>query len=268
MTDPVAPRPLAAGVASLARAAHAARKGGPARAKSPAGAGFLLSTPPTSLATDEILIAVADASSVVLRRVKVPGPAAEATARPSATRVAGIARRIAEIELIASELAAIALSPTSPPVALTDAEERMLRDGGLSPAPVGAREALGLHRTTAEYARLLHDSYTVERAARRLGVNASRIRQRLMGGRRTLLGIKVGKSWRIPAFQFQGRRLVPGIDRVVARLSPDLHPVAVHRWFTSPTPDLTHGDDTPVSPLDWLRAGYPPEAAARLAADL
>jgi hypothetical protein len=264
MADRVAPRPLAAGVASLARAADSARKRGPARAK--AGTGFLLRKPSSTLATDEVLIAVADASSVALQRVKVPG--AGGSARPSATRVADIARRIAEIDLIASELAATALSPGSPPTALTDAEERMLRDSGLSPAPVGAKEALALHRTTAEYARLLHDSDTVERAARRLGVNASRIRQRLMSGRRTLLGIKVGKSWRIPTFQFQGRRLVPGIDRVVARLSPDLHPVAVYRWFTSPTPDLMHENDTPVSPLDWLRAGHPPETAAQLAANL
>ena len=164
-------------------------------------------------------------------------------------------------------MARTAPGPT-PPAPLTDAEDRLLRDAELAPGPLVAAEAQGLHRTTAEYARLLHDSYTVERTARLLTVNTSRIRQRLTGRPRTLYGIKVGKSWRVPTFQFQGRRLIPGIERVVARLAADLHPVAVYRWFTSPTPDLTFENDTSLSPLDWLRSGHPPEAAAELAAEL
>jgi hypothetical protein len=113
----------------------------------------------------------------------------------------------------------------------------------------------------------LHDSYTAEQAADLLGVNASRIRQRLGGPSRTLYGIKPGKEWRIPKFQFEGRRLIPGIERVVERLAAGLHPVAVYRWFLTPIPDLTV-DETPTSPLDWLRLGNPPEVVAELAAGL
>lgn len=46
-------------------------------------------------------------------------------------------------------------------------------------------------------------------------------------------------------------------------LDPELHPVAVLTWLTSPQPDL---DD--VSPRDWLCAGNPPETVAELASSL
>ena len=266
MKRPIAPGPLAEGITRLARAASIPGKGTAKRGATP-GSSFVLAKPSPALATDEVLIAVADASSVALQRVKIPGPRTGTAPGAVLSKVSEIARRIAEIELIASELARTAPGP-SPPAPLTDAEDRLLREAGLAPGPLAAAEAHGLHRTTAEYARLLHDSYTVERAARLLTVNTSRIRQRLTGRPRTLYGIKVGKIWRVPTFQFQGRRLIPGIERVVARLAADLHPVAVYRWFTSPTPDLTFEDDTPLSPLDWLRSGHPPEAAAELAAGL
>src|SRR5439155_19546177 len=120
---------------------------------------------------------------------------------------------------------------------------------------------------TAEYADLLRDSYSAEQAARILSVNPSRIRQRLTATPRTLYGIKHGKSWRIPRFQFRQRRLVPGIEMVVSRLAENLHPVAVHRWFTCPNQDLTVAE-RPVSPLQWLQSGNPPRAVADLAAEL
>ena len=264
MKTPIAPGALTEGITRLARAARPPGKRSARRGGAP-GESFVLAKPSPALATDEVLIAVADASSVALQRVKIPGPPSGTP--PGASKVSEIARRIAEIELIASELARAAPGPT-PPAPLTDAEDRLLRDAELAPGPLVAVEAQGLHRTTAEYARLLHDSYTVERTARLLAVNTSRIRQRLTGRPRTLYGIKVGKSWRVPTFQFQGRRLIPGIERVVARLAADLHPVAVYRWFTSPTPDLTFENDASLSPLDWLRSGHPPETAAEFAAEL
>jgi hypothetical protein len=264
MKTPIAPGALTKGITRLARTARPPGKRSARRGGAP-GRSFVLAKPSPALAADEVLIAVADASSVALQRVKIPGPPSGTT--PGASKVSEIARRIAEIELIASELARAAPGPT-PPAPLADAEDRLLRVAELAPGPLVAAEAQGLHRTTAEYARLLHDSYTVERTARLLAVNTSRIRQRLTGRPRTLYGIKVGKSWRVPTFQFQGRRLIPAIERVVARLAADLHPVAVYRWFTSPTPDLTFENDTSLSPLDWLRSGHPPETAAELAAEL
>jgi hypothetical protein len=266
---PSGPAPLTRGIDALARAAGR----GKARLRRAAvrgskASGFVLLEPPSALAAGELLIAVADAGSVVLQRVKVPASRLPAAAEGTPAKLAEIARRLAEIELIAAEIAQPAGGATAPPPPLTEAEERLLREAGLDPRPLALGEAHPVHRATAEYARLLHDSYTAEDAADLLGVNASRIRQRLTGAPRTLYGIKAGRGWRIPKFQFHGRRLVPGIERAMERLAPDLHPVAVYRWFTSPNSDLTRDGDTPMSPLDWLRVGNPPDSVAELAAGL
>jgi hypothetical protein len=214
----------------------------------------------------ELLVAVADAGSVAVQRVKIAAPTGARGAPDALPSPAELGRRLAAIEMIASELAQGEIAAPAPP--LTDLEARTLRAGGLDPAPlVSAADAAPAHRTIAEYARLLHDSYSVEQAAALLGVNPSRVRQRLTGRPRTLYGIKAGRSWRVPKFQFAGRQLVPGVERVVARLAPDLHPVAVHRWFTAPNPDLTAAD-TAMTPRDWLRVGNRVEAVVELAAGL
>ncbi|MGQ0628864.1 MAG: hypothetical protein ACT4PL_12290 [Phycisphaerales bacterium] len=261
-------KPLTQNINALAQAAR--RRKARSRAGSGAvtalgpSASFVLAEPAAGLETDELLIAVADAGSVALQRVRVPR--ATPSVEGPTSRLVEVARRIAEIELIAAEIARPTLTASGPPM-LTDAEERLLREGGLDPGSLAPEETQPLHRATAEYARILHDSYTAEQAADVLGVNASRIRQRLTVTPRTLYGIKVGKGWRIPRFQFHGQGLVPGIARVLDRLAPDLHPVAVHRWLSTPNPDLLV-DDAPTSPLDWLRIGNAPEAVAELAAGL
>jgi hypothetical protein len=252
--------PLTKGIDALARVADKTSRRGAAR-----GASVVLSERPHALANDDVLIAVADATSVALKLIKVPAGRGAAVRGPT-TQVEDVARRIAEIDLIAAELARTARAKAAPP--LTEQEERLLRDAGLDPRPLTVNETPALYRATAEYAKLINDSYTVGQAADLLGVNTSRIRQRLIGEPRTLYGIKFGKGWRIPRFQFQGRRPVPGIETVLPRMPANLHPVAVHRWFTSPNPDLTSADQAPMSPLDWLRVGNPPGAVADLATDL
>jgi hypothetical protein len=221
---------------------------------------FVLTEPPQALTQGEVLIAVADTKGVALKLVEV-------TAARTTEPLEELARRIAEIDLVAAELGPLT-HPTASPPALTKEEESVLRSGGLQPDPLVADERHLVYRATAEYADLLRDCYSVEQAARLLSVNGSRIRQRLTSTPRTLYGIKVGKSWRIPRFQFQKRRLVPDIEAVVSRLAENLHPVAVSRWFTSPNSDLTVADERPVSPLEWLQSGNPPQAVADLAAEL
>ena len=163
-----------------------------------------------------------------------------------------------------------------PPAPCRQHAERELRSedraallrGGFSfaPLPPGADDPLA--RTVAEYAALLATALPVPAGARLLGVDDSRVRQRL--ARRSLYGVKLADGWRLPAFQFDPARpgrLAPGLDRVLPRLDPTLHPVGVYRWFTLPNPDLVL-DDAPVSPLDWLRTGGDPAEVAALAADL
>lgn len=123
-------------------------------------------------------------------------------------------------------------------------------------------------RTAFEYAVLRSTGLTTQSTAERLGVNDSRVRQRL--GERTLYGIKVGDEWRLPVFQFGATGLVPGIDRVFPSLPPDLSPVAVYRWFHTPSPDLEERGrpGSSLTPLQWLQTGNDPDVVAELAAGL
>ncbi|HSF39434.1 MAG TPA: hypothetical protein VLT87_06545 [Thermoanaerobaculia bacterium] len=149
-------------------------------------------------------------------------------------------------------------------------EAEILRKGGfvLEPANLGTEDPLA--RTVAEYAALLKSSLSTTDAARRLGVDPSRIRQRLTSSPPTLYGIRAVSGWVLPEFQFDGNELVSSIGEVVARLDPELHPVSVFRWFTTPNPDLVAenlGGRT-LSPREWLRSGLPVQAVVDLAANL
>jgi hypothetical protein len=118
------------------------------------------------------------------------------------------------------------------------------------------------------YERLRATSLTVEDAAGRLGVNGSRIRQRLAA--RSLYGLRDGNTRLLPAFQFGSKAFVQGVSVVVRRLPPDIGVLTAARWFSSPNADLRTRDDDerPLTPLQWLLGGNPPEAAAELAAAL
>jgi excisionase family DNA binding protein len=150
---------------------------------------------------------------------------------------------------------------------LTSSEESALREGGVE--QVCDEDVLLVQAQAAvAYQELRATSLTVQEAAGRLGVNTSRVRQRLAD--RSLFGLKDGNTWLLPAFQFGSRELVPGVSAVVRRLPPDIGVLAAARWFSSPNPDLCTRDDDerPLTPLQWLLGGNPPEAAAELAAAL
>jgi len=150
---------------------------------------------------------------------------------------------------------------------LTAPEEAVLSKGGVEPVSEEDLRVVDAQIASA-YQQLRAGSLSVEEAARRLGVNTSRIRQRL--AERSLYGLKDGSAWLLPAFQFGSGGLVPGVGVVVKRLPVDIGALAVARWFSSPNPDLTTRDDDEraLTPLEWLLGGNPPEAAAELAAAL
>lgn len=168
-----------------------------------------------------------------------------------------------------------ALLEVVPPHAVGDlgaefssAERAVLEAGGVDLSPLRPGEDESVLRTATGYAALLASSLTVREAARRLGVDGSRVRQRLSA--RQMYGIRRPTGWLLPIFQFDEDRLVPGIERVLPRLNPRLHPLAVLGWFTRPHPDLHRPGDpeeTPIAPLEWLRSGGTPEVAAELAGD-
>ena len=154
---------------------------------------------------------------------------------------------------------------------LTAAEAEALRQGGfnLEPLDLGAEDPLV--QTAAEFAALLKESLSTTAAAEKLGVDPSRIRQRLTSRPPTLYGVRLESGWVVPEFQFADSKLIPGIADVVARLDPEIHPVAVFRWFTTPNPDLVldqEEESRRFSPRDWLLLGLPIQAVVELATDL
>lgn len=155
------------------------------------------------------------------------------------------------------------LLKTKEGAALTNAEARALEAAGLS--PTAEPELAPVMRRIAMRQELLESSLRTAEAARRLGVQASRIRQRLSSHPPDLYAIRESTEWLLPAFQFgPNHGLVPNIAKVIARMDPGLDPVAVVQWFTSPNLDLIHADEA-VPPLDWLKADLPWEPVAELA---
>lgn len=158
---------------------------------------------------------------------------------------------------------------------LTASEVEALKRGGfvLEPTELGAEDPLV--QTAAEFAALLKESLPTAAAAERLGVDPSRIRQRLTSNPPSLYGIRLESGWVVPQFQFDGDSLIPGLIDVVSQLDPEMHPVAVYRWFTLPSSDLVLERDEQegeeprcLSPRDWLRLGLPVQPVAELAANL
>lgn len=163
----------------------------------------------------------------------------------------------------AHELATTVVSD-DPANELTAAErDAVLRGGGSFdnlPSGVPDPRALG----AAQFTALLANSYTVEEVAKMLNVDRSRVRQRL--GERSLYGVKLRGSWRIPRFQFVDCDLIPGMEQVIAAMPANMDLLGWFNWFTLPDPDLEI-DDVAVSPAEWLRRGGDPGIVAAMAAD-
>ncbi|MGH3145881.1 MAG: hypothetical protein ACRDTR_08785, partial [Rubrobacter sp.] len=149
----------------------------------------------------------------------------------------GIRRNREEIEDDARRFAfhIIAFLPTGrwvtePLSEFSPAEAAVLEEGGLDLSPPAGEEPDPLARTAAKYAALLATALTTRETAALLGTGESRVRQRL--GDKTLYGVKAGRENRLPTFQFEGGREVPGIGEVLRHVDRSVHPVALLNWFT------------------------------------
>ena len=200
----------------------------------------------------------------VERLVEVPLPPAlntERVRRSGAVALVDVEGQRLQLRFLRSSLS------DDEPSTLTAPEEAALARGGVGAASADETRLVEA-QAAAAYQQLRAESLGVEEAARRLGVNTSRIRQRLAA--RSLYGVKDGHAWLLPAFQFVAHGLVPGIQDVLKRLPEGVSPLAVARWLILPNPDLTtRGDEErPLSPRQWLLEGHPPGPAAELAAAL
>jgi hypothetical protein len=124
-----------------------------------------------------------------------------------------------------------------------------------------------LVRSHAEYMALFEESLSAAEAAKLLRVDIMRVRQRLRV--RSLFGLEYEGTWRLPPFQFERRRIIRGLASVLKALPSELFPLDVVDWFLLSEPELQlDSDAAPLSPREWLLAGRPIDAVARIARDL
>jgi hypothetical protein len=151
---------------------------------------------------------------------------------------------------------------------LPAAEVALLIRGGLDPfarSQTGQQPTSGLAMLTV----LVEEGVSTKAAARLLRIDHARVLHRLNADPPELLGIKHGRTWHLPRFQFEGRRLVPGFAKVLAAIDPELHPVTLFRWFNEPCVDLTDSRHAkPLTPRQWLLSGRLPRRVIALASGL
>jgi hypothetical protein len=84
---------------------------------------------------------------------------------------------------------------------------------------------------------LIERSITRHAAARRLGVSAQAVSDMLDRG--ALVGLKEGREWRLPEWQFEPESptgVLPGLRDIVARFPASI--IALSRWIERENPDL------------------------------
>jgi hypothetical protein len=165
-------------------------------------------------------------------------------------------------------LRAVSSAPTQPAAALSKGELAALAAVGLSAEPWQGEEADDpLAQTVVDYVALIETSLSTADVARMLGVDVSRVRQRLH--ERSLFAFEYEGEWRLPRFQFERRKVLPGLANVLARLPAEMNALEVAEWLLSANPDLeVEGRAEPLSPREWLLRGLPPERVGDLARHL
>ncbi|MCZ4278775.1 DNA-binding protein [Rhodococcoides yunnanense] len=153
------------------------------------------------------------------------------------------------------ERALDALRPTHPSSAALPRSEAALYDAADFGEDVDAYRRQVLDAVTA-YAVLVNTAYSTAEVAALLGVDPSRVRQRIK--ERSVWAIKDRGDWVFPALQFETESLraglISGLDKVFQAVPEGLHPLAIEGLLTAPQDELRrHG--TPVTILHWLRTG-------------
>ena len=155
---------------------------------------------------------------------------------------------------------------------LPQAEMDALREVGFDVDERDDALAVRASATAAEtieaYATLIRSALPVAKAAARLNVHESTVHRHL--GERSLHGLRADDGrWLLPAWQFDGDRLLPGLATVVRASASDLHPLSFECFMLTSHCDLVD-DETGVElcPRDWLRSARSAQAVAALVGNL
>lgn len=154
---------------------------------------------------------------------------------------------------------------TDPAAQFSEHERAALLETGLDLSPQEDAEPDPRARTVAEQAVLRDTALSVGEAARRVGVDSSRIRHRISD--RLLIGWKDRGGWRLPAWQFTDHDVLPGLETVLASMPSDQPALVLANFMTTPQEDLEIGDQA-ASPREWLLAGGSAAPVADLASTI
>ena len=206
----------------------------------------------------------------------VPPLSNEGVLEPSATVLRKRFRASARSLMANRPLQEVAQPSGQAQAVLSRSELRALDAVGLTARPwVGAAADDPLTRTIVDHMALVETSLSTAQAAALLGVDVSRVRQRIHA--RSLAGFDHDGEWRLPRFQFERKNVLPGLAQVLAVLPLDLSPLDLATWFLAPNIDLNAASSsrsaapdsaTPISPRAWLLSGNSPDTVAQIARHL
>ena len=176
--------------------------------------------------------------------------------------------RASQRALLQNQPLVVPVAALEPAATLSKAELDALDEVGLSTKPWrDARATDPLAHSIVNYMALIETSFTAAKVSRMLNVDVTRVRQRLR--ERSLYGFDHEGEWRLPRFQFERNKALPGLASVLEALPIDLNPLDVAEWFMAPNLDLEiEKSDTPLSPRAWLLSGREPEPVIELARHL
>lgn len=198
-----------------------------------------------------------------MRRDEDSGPPGGSQLGDARDRIAAVAARSpADAAYVDVLLDTVAIVVERPRVAapLPTAERDLWASVGASFD--GARESDNDRKVIDAFARLLDRSLIGDAAmASALSVDRTRISQRL--AEPSLYAFRAGDERCFPRWQVVAGKALRGLHPVLSALDPELHPLRVDRWFTTPHVDL-EVDGEPVAPVTWLASGGAPEAATAL----
>lgn len=142
--------------------------------------------------------------------------------------------------------------PTSALVADGVIDDEMTNSWGAAPLAdsVASARRTSERRRDEELARALDGALTREEAGKRLGVTPQAVSDRLRA--RRLVGLRRGREWRFPSWQFGDDGALPGIEKVIAAWPGT--PLALSTWAVTPSVDLDGR-----SPAEVLGRGGPLE---------
>lgn len=148
--------------------------------------------------------------------------------------------------------------------AMSRAEADALKRSGTDPDLVSG-QPLASSATRARLDLEVAQAMSVAETAALLDRSQVRVRQRL--SEHSLLGFRVGNTWKVLRFQFDEGSELPGWDSIMSVLPQDVHPLVVRHFLDTPIPELRVNERS-LSPREWLRSGAPLDPVLNLAAGL